>query len=62
MMVLCYWFFILDILTFFPSHLVIETSQEVHDVPYGDYFRVEVMSQMKLQLFPSCLKYIARNQ
>ncbi|KAH9788660.1 hypothetical protein WN943_017880 [Citrus x changshan-huyou] len=23
------------------SHLVIETSQEVHDVPYGDYFRVE---------------------
>ncbi|KAH9788663.1 protein VASCULAR ASSOCIATED DEATH 1 [Citrus sinensis] len=23
------------------GHLVIETSQEVHDVPYGDYFRVE---------------------
>ncbi|XP_058221721.1 protein VASCULAR ASSOCIATED DEATH 1, chloroplastic isoform X1 [Rhododendron vialii] len=23
------------------SHLVIETSQEVNDVPYGDYFRVE---------------------
>ncbi|KAA8520438.1 hypothetical protein F0562_014694 [Nyssa sinensis] len=23
------------------SHLVIETSQEVSDVPYGDYFRVE---------------------
>ncbi|XP_010056391.2 protein VASCULAR ASSOCIATED DEATH 1, chloroplastic isoform X2 [Eucalyptus grandis] len=23
------------------SHLVIETSQEINDVPYGDYFRVE---------------------
>lgn len=23
------------------SHLVVETSQEVNDVPYGDYFRVE---------------------
>lgn len=25
------------------SHLVIETSQEVDDVPYADYFRVEVL-------------------
>lgn len=24
------------------SHLVAETSQEISDVPYGDYFRVEV--------------------
>lgn len=24
------------------SHLVIETSQQIHDVPYGDHFRVEV--------------------
>ncbi|KAK9273162.1 hypothetical protein L1049_017969 [Liquidambar formosana] len=23
------------------SHLVVETSQEINDVPYGDYFRVE---------------------
>ncbi|KAJ4727269.1 GRAM domain family protein, putative isoform 1 [Melia azedarach] len=25
------------------SHLVIETSQEINDVPYGDYFRIEVL-------------------
>ncbi|XVE76848.1 hypothetical protein DITRI_Ditri13aG0013100 [Diplodiscus trichospermus] len=25
------------------SHLVIETSQEINDVPYGDYFRVECL-------------------
>ncbi|XP_056173733.1 protein VASCULAR ASSOCIATED DEATH 1, chloroplastic isoform X2 [Syzygium oleosum] len=25
------------------SHLVIETSQEINDVPYGDYFRVEAL-------------------
>jgi len=24
------------------SNLVVETSQEVSDVPYGDYFKVEV--------------------
>lgn len=27
----------------FTSHLVFETSQEINDVPYGDYFRVEVL-------------------
>ncbi|XVF33627.1 hypothetical protein REPUB_Repub17cG0184200 [Reevesia pubescens] len=25
------------------SHLVMETSQEINDVPYGDYFRVEAL-------------------
>jgi hypothetical protein len=24
------------------SHLVLETSQQMTDIPYGDYFRVEV--------------------
>nr|KJB24885.1 hypothetical protein B456_004G166100 [Gossypium raimondii] len=30
------------------SHLVIETSQEISDVPYGDYFRVEVQARPEL--------------
>ena len=24
------------------SHLVLETSQQMTDIPYGDYFKVEV--------------------
>lgn len=31
-----------DIVISFSSHLVIETSQEISDVPYADYFTVEV--------------------
>ncbi|XP_052879393.1 protein VASCULAR ASSOCIATED DEATH 1, chloroplastic-like [Gossypium arboreum] len=30
------------------SHLVIETSQGISDVPYGDYFRVEVQARPEL--------------
>lgn len=30
------------------SRLVIETSQEISDVPYGDYFRVEVQARPEL--------------
>lgn len=35
------------------SHLVIETSQEVNDVPYGDYFRVEVLAALSLYVPPN---------
>lgn len=28
----------------FSSHLVIATSQEINDVPYGDYFCVQVQA------------------
>lgn len=31
-----------NIVISFTSHLVIETSQEISDVPYADYFTVEV--------------------
>ncbi|MBA0772333.1 hypothetical protein Gotri_007735, partial [Gossypium trilobum] len=36
-----YKFFHMDIIFTFDSHWVLETSQEVNDVPYGDYFHVE---------------------
>ncbi|KAK8260100.1 hypothetical protein V6Z11_D13G099800 [Gossypium hirsutum] len=31
------------------SHLVIETSQEISDVPYGDYFRVEGLCDVVIE-------------
>lgn len=41
----CLFPLLYDLLFFgFTSHLVIETSQEISDVPYGDYFRVQVQS------------------
>lgn len=43
-----------DIVISSASHLVIETSQEISDVPYGDYFSVEVGGNLHLVLSVVC--------
>ena len=40
------------------SHLVIETSQEVSDVPYSDYFRVEVQFFLKHWIFMQKMSFL----
>lgn len=43
-----------DIVISFASHLVIETSQEISDVPYADYFTVEVGGNLHRMLSVVC--------
>ncbi|RWW34960.1 hypothetical protein GW17_00000244 [Ensete ventricosum] len=40
------------------SHLVIQTSQSIQDVPYGDYFEVEVLSIAMFLLNSSSFRYL----
>jgi hypothetical protein len=43
---------LLAIVISYASHLVIETSQEISDVPYADYFTVEVG-----EIYIKCYQY-----